>query len=418
MPEARRSGGYWRLLRTNRDFRRLYAATLISLAGDWFLTVALLDLVLEISGSATLASIVVVLQTLPAFFFSPFAGHLIDRVDRKKLMIWVDVIRAGAALLPLLAHDRPTLVFAFAGVAMISIGLAYFDPAASAALPNMVREEDLGAANVLIGSTWGTMLAVGAALGGVVTMQWGRNTAFVVDAATFLLSALIILSIRAPFSAPREKHAVHASSFIASLRETVRFARDNPRVLALLGSKGGFGIGGGVVAMLSVFGREVFTAGAVGIGVLYAARGLGALIGPFIVRGFSQSDDDQYRKIAWCGAIFGLGYMALAVSDNLIFAAAMVMLAHLGGGAQWQTSTYGLQREVPDSIRGRVFSVDYGFVTLTMSLSGIASGWLTDRWGAKFGTMSVASLCLVWSLIWGIGTRRLWRRSEEGRALG
>lgn len=95
---------YWRLLRHNRDFRLLYIGALISLGGDWFLTVALLDLVLQLTGSATLASLMLLCQSLPIFFFTPIAGHVIDRVDRRKLMIVVDIMRTGACLLPLLAR--------------------------------------------------------------------------------------------------------------------------------------------------------------------------------------------------------------------------------------------------------------------------------------------------------------------------
>ena len=155
---------YWRLLRENRDFRLLYTGTLISLGGDWFLTVALLDLVLQLTGSAMLASLILLCQTLPIFVFTPLAGHLIDRVDRRKLMILVDVIRAGACLLPLLARTPQLLPFAYLGVILISIGSAYFEPAAQAALPNIVKPEELGPANVLMGSTWGTMLAAGVKL--------------------------------------------------------------------------------------------------------------------------------------------------------------------------------------------------------------------------------------------------------------
>src|SRR5215212_9465234 len=116
---------YLRLLRTNRDFRLLYFGTLISLGGDWFLTVALLDLVLQLTGSATLASLMLLCQTLPIFVFTPLAGHVIDKVDRRKLMILVDMIRVGACLLPLVARTATMLPFAYLGVILISIGSAY-----------------------------------------------------------------------------------------------------------------------------------------------------------------------------------------------------------------------------------------------------------------------------------------------------
>ena len=397
---------YWRLLRDNRDFRLLYLGTLISLGGDWFLTVALLDLVLQLTGSATLASLILLCQTLPIFLFTPHAGHVIDRLDRRKLMIAVDLLRAAACLLPLLARTPALLPFAYAGVILISIGSAYFEPASQAALPNLVRDEELGAANVLMGSTWGTMLAVGAGLGGAVTMLLGRDASFVFDALSFLLSAGLLWSMRGSFSLGR---AEARPTFIASMRETVHFARNAPRVLGLLTVKGGYGLGAGVVAMLSVFGREVFHAGAFGIGLLFAARGAGALLGPFFLRGAVRTDDARYRAIAFCVLAFGAGYAALAISTTLAAGVAAIAFAHLGGGAAWQISTYGLQRETPDHIRGRVFAADYGFVTLTMALSGLGTGIAADRFGATAATLGAACVCLLFGLIWAASTWRLWR---------
>src|SRR5260370_5606154 len=179
----------WRLLRTNRDFRLLYFGSLISLGGDWFLTVALLDLVLQLTGSATLASLMLLCQTLPIFLVTPIAGRAVDRLDRRKLMIVVDVLRAMACLLPLFARTPALLPFAYIGVIAISIGSAYFEPASQAALPNIFAAEELSAANVLMVSTWGTMLAFGAAIGVSETMRFDRDVSFVVDSIIVHASA-------------------------------------------------------------------------------------------------------------------------------------------------------------------------------------------------------------------------------------
>jgi len=400
---------YWRLLRDNRDFRLLYTGTLVSLGGDWFLTVALLDLVLQLTGSATLASLMLLCQTLPIFFFAPMAGHLVDKVDRRKLMIVVDVIRVGACLLPLLARTPALLPFAYLGVIVISIGSAYFEPAAQAALPNIVAREELGPANVLMGSTWGTMLAVGAAIGGVVTMRFGRDISFIVDAASFLASAGVLWMMRARFSEERS-HDVEHPPLLESMRETVRYAKKSPRVLALLSVKGGYGTGAGTIAMLSVYGKEVFNAGAMGIGLLFTARGIGALLGPFVIRWLIKRDDAQYRAITLCVLAFGGGYVVLGFSKSLTIGLIGIFIAHLGGGAAWQTSTYGLQREAPDWIRGRIFSADYGFLTLTMSLSSLAAGMISDHSGPVVATIGISTLTIAWALFWCVWTWKLWTR--------
>ena len=399
---------YWRLLRENRDFRLLYIGTLISLGGDWFLTVALLDLILSLTGSATLASLVLLCQTLPIFLFTPIAGHTVDRVDRRKLMIVVDLLRVGSCLLPLLARTPAMLPLAYVGVITISIGSAYFEPASMAALPNIVKREELAPANVLMGSTWGTMLALGAAIGGAVTVTFGRDMSFIIDALTFLVSAGVLSMMRARFSEEREEHR-QRPPFLESMRETVRYARAHPRVLALLTCKGGYGCAAGVIAILSVFGKQVLNAGALGIGLLFAARGMGALFGPCLVRALTHRDEQQYRSVVFCVLTFGVGYTALALSKSLAVGLFAIFIAHLGGGAAWQISTYGLQREVPDWIRGRVFSADYGFVTLTMSASSLVTGLSADRFGPVNATIATASLALVFSLVWGGLTWKLWR---------
>lgn len=405
---------YWRLLRDNRDFRLLYIGTLVSLGGDWFLTVALLDLVLELTGSATLASLMLLCQTLPIFFFAPLAGHLVDKVDRRKLMIVMDLVRTGACLLPLLSHTAAMLPFAYLGVIIISIGSAYFEPASQAALPNIVATEDLGPANVLMGATWGTMLAVGAAVGGLVTMSFGRDLSFIIDAASFLASAGVLWMMRARFSEERG-HAHEHPPLLESMRETVRYAKKTPRVLALLSVKGGYATGAGTIAMLSVFGKEVFNAGAMGIGLLFCARGIGALLGPFVIRALIKQDDAQYRAITLCILAFGTGYVVLGFSKTLTVGLIGIFIAHLGGGAAWQTSTYGLQREAPDWIRGRIFSADYGFLTLTMSLSSLAAGMLSDHRGPLVATVTFATLSITWALIWCVWTWRLWDGARASR---
>jgi hypothetical protein len=143
--------------------------------------------------------------------------------------------------------------------------------------------------------------------------------------------------------------------------------------------------------------------------LLFAARGVGALLGPFALRGALRTDDARYKAIAFCVLAFGAGYAGLAISKTLAFGLISIAFAHLGGGAAWQVSTYGLQREVPDFIRGRVFSADYGFVTLTMALSGLGAGIASDQFGPTVATLGTASVCIVFGIVWAIATWSLWR---------
>lgn len=398
---------YVALLRGNQAFRRLYAAQLVSFAGDWFATVALLGLALDLTGSAAVASLVLVLQTGGFALASPLAGVLADRVDRKVLLVAADVIRVPIALAFLLARGPDTLWLAFVAVALLAVGAAIFEPASSAAMPNLVEPHELREANVLLGSAWGVMLAVGAALGGIVAATLGRDAAFVVNALTFALSASFIVGIRRPFQLPREA-ATHAAAsrlgrVASSIGEVIAFARHNRLVASLLLSKTMFGVGTGVVLMLAVFGREVFSAGDVGIGLLFAARGLGALTGPFVARAL-VGVEDRGLIIGITGSLVAVvvAYGLFPLAPTIWLAALLVFGAHLGGGAQWMLSTYGLQRATPDSIRGRVFSFDYGLVTLIISLSTVLAGVLSESlapraavW-AMVGLIAVAGAGWVW----------------------
>ena len=191
------------LLRRNGDFRKLYLASLISLGGDWFLLVALFGLALEFTGSAVSVAALIVAQEVPFGVASLIGGVLADRFDRRRLMVVCDVARTLLCLGFLLVNDPSMMWLAYLLLAVISSFSAVFDPASSAALPNLVEPRELGPANALSGSLWGTMLAVGAALGGIVAAALGRDAAFLIDASSFAVSGLLIARIRRPFSAER-----------------------------------------------------------------------------------------------------------------------------------------------------------------------------------------------------------------------
>jgi MFS family permease len=401
------------LLRRNPAFARLYAASLISFAGDWFLQVALYGLVLELTGSPLLTSLVLVAQLLPFTLLSPVGGVLADRLDRRKLMIVSDSVRAVVCLGFLAVNGREDvwLIYVLAG-ALASLG-ALFEPAASAAVPNVVDPEDLPAANVLVGSAWGTMLAVGAALGGLVSATLGREAAFLGDGLSFALSAGLLLTVRRRFSEirEREEHPPIRDAVI----ETVRYARRDPRVFALLAVKGGFGFAGGVISLLPVFAAQVFGAGDAGIGILLGARGLGALVGPFLGRRFIGGDDARlFTAIGIALGTFGVFYLAFPWMPALWIAAMFAVGAHLGGGAQWTLSTYGLQVLVPDRIRGRVFAFDYMLVTASIAISNVVAGAAADRFDPRYVMASLAGVALAYALIWrALAARALARTSAR-----
>jgi MFS family permease len=402
------------LLRRNRNFRNLYVAQLISFAGDWFLLVALYGLVLGATHSAFMASLVIVSNLVTFFVMSPLAGALVDRMDRRLLMITADTARVGICL-AFLAVGAANIWLVFVLQACLAVFESVFEPASSAAVPNLVDPVDLPAANALVGSAWGTMLAVGSGLGGLVAATLGRDAAFIGDAISFTVSAVLLIRIRRPFSEERER--AH-TSVVAATIETIRYAKRDPRVLALLAVKGGFGLAGGVLVLLPVFATQVFHRGEVGIGILYGMRGLGAFIGPFLGRRIAgDSMHGLFRAISLALAGFGLFYAVFPLMASIWLAALCSMAAHLGGGAQWTLSTYGLQVVVPDHIRGRVFAFDFALVTLAIALSNLLAGWAAEAFGPRPAMAGLSVLALLYAAGWTAATRNVTRSLREAASM-
>lgn len=413
-----RSGG-WRasvsLLKRNKDFRLLFFAQLTSYAGDWFLTVALLGLALEGGSSTYLAALVVVVQMIPFFFSSPLGGYLADRFDRKRLMIWIDFIRGAVCVIALFLGAANIIWLLIVTQAIESTLAGLFEPASQAAVPNVVEKEDLSAANAMLGSLWGTMLAVGAAVGGIVAAVMGREAVLIGDALSFFISAALLLRIRRSFSeSGAAQRKEHTPGFVSSALESLRFARTDRRVLALIAVKTGFGLAGGIgIVLLPILAERGFEAGTIGIGILLAGRGIGALIGPFIGRRIAGDTlPGLFRAIGYALFAFGLVYLFLPLAPSVFVAALFAAGAHIGGGAQYMLSSYGLQITTPDHIRGRIFALDVALITFTLSISALLAAAAAETWGVDVAISALSGLALVFAAIWWWATRSL-RQAPE-----
>jgi MFS family permease len=194
-------------------------------------------------------------------------------------------------------------------------------------------------------------------------------------------------------------------------RETVSYARRDGRVWALVSVKFGFGAAAGVLALIAVFARQIFHAGDVGFGLMMAARGVGALVGPFLGHRLAGRGHRRLLPVIACSlATFGIGYALLGLAPGLWLAAGCVLVAHLGGGSQWVLSSYGLQRLVPDRIRGRIFAFDEGFITLTLAISAVVAGRAADYVDVRIVMIGLAGVMMAYTVGWTFVTRKV-RRS-------
>jgi MFS family permease len=394
-----------RLLREERDFRRVYISQLISLGGDWFAVIPLLTLLPVLTGTGVWGALVLAADTIVFALLSPYAGAIVDRVDRRKLMIACDLVSAAMVALLLLVRREETAWIALVAIGGVAAAKAFYTPAGSAAVPNLVPPADLAMANALSGAAWGTMLAVGAALGGLAAELVGPYWCFGIDVASFLLSAVLTALARTPFGEPRaERHTTVRDD----IRETLVYARADRRVIALLTCKPGPAMGNGVLALFPLLGPQVFGVGGTGVGLLFAARGLGAVTGPFVMRRFVARDEGNlWWVLAASVASFGLTYMLFAVTPWFGVALVLVTVAHMGGGANWVLSQYALQLIVPDQIRGRVFSADFMLATLTLGLSQLVTGALSDVVDLRWLTFGLAAVVVAYSGAWFVATAQI-----------
>src|SRR3989442_704703 len=222
---AHHEGVYLSLLRRNRNFRLLFIGQAISQLGDWFNAVAVYALLLDLTGSATAVAWMMIVQFLPIAIVGPVAGVVVDRVDRRRLMIAADLIR-GCLILGLLAVRRADQVWiAYVVMTLTLAASAFFEPARTATIPNITSRDELLPANALSSAVWSAMLAIGASIGGLVTAVAGRNIAFVINAASFFASAFFIARTQydsTPAAGPRPT-GILALTGVTDLIEGMRY---------------------------------------------------------------------------------------------------------------------------------------------------------------------------------------------------
>ncbi|HEY5934660.1 MAG TPA: MFS transporter [Kofleriaceae bacterium] len=386
------------LLVRNRDFRRLFLASVVSLAGDWFSFVAVADLVTELTGRPGAAAYVYAATVLPVFLASPLAGWAGDRYDRRRILVIADLARVPVVLLLCLAALWGSVELAVGAIIALGIGASFYDPIASASTPNLVSEQELASAQSLMGMVWGSMLMVGAGIGGVVAEVFGRQTAFAIDAASFLVSAWLVSGIKRPL-----QQATAEARAQVRIGDVVRYARDNPVVKRLLFAKGGVSSANGIVGLLPAFANHRFAHISIATGLLFAARGLGALLGPILARVIAGAEPSRRAIVLICAAStlgYATFYSVFPFVTSFALALVLVVLAHLGGGAQWSASTYGLQVATPDHMRGRVIAIDFGLATLLIGVSSIIAGLLADAWDEASATWWLAVVAAIYGIAW------------------
>jgi MFS family permease len=393
------------LIAGNRNFRRLWGGTVVSLLGDWFNTIALYVLVTELTGSPLALGGVFLTKMLPWALSAPLAGVLVDRYNRRALMIGTDLVRAVLVLGFLLIDQPAEVPWLYVLLAAQVVAGAVFTPAKSASIPNITTPRELLTANALMSATWSTMLAVGAALGGLAVEVVGTHAVFWIDSVTYLVSAVFILGT----TIPQDTESAKTSLVRSAVREIVEgwaHLRKNPRIGRIAFAKATWSIaGGGLVYMLALLGERVAPAAlGAGIGVLFMARGIGTGIGPLLTRWLFQDRRQWPTVLGGAIVVCGVCYVVVGVLPwtattlGIALLCVFVVAGHAASAGNWVLSTVMLQKRTADRLRGRVFSTEWLLVMSAESLSILVgsalleAGWLDLAEAVQaFGLLQVAS---------------------------
>lgn len=388
-------------------------AQIVSELGDWLYAVAVYSLLLEYTGSAKAVGLAFVLQVLPQFFVAPAAGVINDRLSRKRVMIFADWVRAGVVLCMLLVRSPQLVWLLYALLFFETILWALFEPAHNAVIPNITSESEVVIANTLSSTTWSFNFAMGFAIGGAIAAYFGRDTVFVLNGLSFVASALLIR--RMHFTEPHVAAGPMKLRELADyspIREGIRYVWHAPQLRATIFVKAGLGLLGANWVLLPILGERVFPvhragfsareSGMLGMSLLMGCRGIGAIIGPLV----SSSWAGEVRSRMRFGILIGflmaaIGYAGLGAATTLPMACAAIMFAHAGGSTLWVFSTTLLQLQTDDRFRGRVFSAEFAFSVLTMSLSSYSAGVLIDH-GVRVGQVAALTggVVLIPALLW------------------
>jgi MFS family permease len=415
---------FLRLLKNNRNYRYTWSGQVVSEVGDHFNNIAVFSLALATTHSGLVVTGVMLSRAIPAVMAGPLAGVVLDRLDRKRVMIVSDLIRAVVAvgfILAISAHSSwPLYVLS----ALLMFASPFFTSGRSAILPTIASKEELHTANSLTQTTGWTTLTLGAFLGGASVTQFGYEWAFAFNALSFLFSAVCISrlkvegggSFRAKGTELTENEVVRPWH---EYTEGLRYMRASPLILGIALLAVGWASGGGAAQILfSLFGELVFHRGPAGIGYLWASAGVGLLLGGGFAHWLGKriSFEGYKRTVGICYVIHGGAYVVFSQMPSFALAVVFIALSRAAIAVSSVLNTSQLLRRVSDEFRGRVFATIETLSWSMMMLSMLGAGLASQRWsprtiGAISGLLS-SSTAIFW--LWANWTGRLPQPAAEG----
>ncbi|WNS41638.1 MFS transporter [Paenibacillus sp. MMS20-IR301] len=374
----------------NRGYRRLFAAGLINGIGDRFSSIAMLALVLHLTGSGMAVGISLGVRVLPYLFMAPLGGLLASRLPRKGIMMTVDFLRVPVALSLMLVDGKEMLWLVYAGGFVMAAGEAVYSPVRKSYIPLLAAPEDLLRINGLEQLLNGCVLILGAFTGGLVSFYFGPDLAFVMNAVSFLTAGLLIMGIpHGSSAAVRDNNNVVQSAQAGSTGSSLSLTAGPPRRRALRKLIAGSLvlqivlcyellvpiINGWDNVLISVYAIQVFRAGDSGVGAFYAALGIGLSLSFFAGRLLRT----RLLAVALCGLLLeGVLLMAISNAGHFITVFLLYIVLSLAGGIGNASLDTLVMRETPAVLQPAVFGLLAAVSGTLLGLSMLTAGWLLD----------------------------------------
>ena len=398
--------GFLGLLRENRNYRFTWSGQVVSEIGDHYNNVAVFALALSNTGSGLVVAGILISRAICAVLAGPIAGVLLDRMDRKRIMIISDLVRAGMAILFILGipKGRTWLLYVLSGALMFAS--PFFSSGRASILPTIATKHELHSANSLTQLTQWTTLTVGSFLGGTSVTQFGYKLAFLFNACSFLFSALCISRLHVDSGFRVDRSDVSGDTVVRpwhEYKEGLRYMKSSPLILGIGLVAVGWATGGGAAQILfSVFGEVVFHRGPAGIGTIWGSAGIGLIIGALFAHriGKTISFDNYKRSVSICYVIHGGSYVLFSQARTFGWALFFIGLSRAAVAVSSVLNVTQQLRHVSNEFRGRVFATieSWNWMTmmLSMAVAGLASTHVSPRViGAWAGVFS-SSTAIFW----------------------
>jgi MFS family permease len=380
------------LLRRSGSFRLLFVATLGSGLGTWMATIALTADLTTRTHSPWWVSVLFIVTFIPSIVVGLVFGPLVDRLSRKRLIVNADLIRLAVFIALAFVHT-PAAIIALATVA--GVANSFFRPAVLAGVPNLVAEDEVAHGTSVLQATDWAAAAIGPVLGGVIVGSWGADVVYWINAATFLFSAVLLLRI--PAQLLQSEQAITRGHW-RDLADGMRAFRRAPALQTALFAFAFAMFAAGLNNVAEPFlAYDALHRGAFGFGLLWTATGIGLVIGSLVSGSLLERRDVRIVYplvfLPWAAGLLGAG-----VAPNLWVASAAMVLAGFGNGLAFPLTVVIVQRNAPDRLRGRVFTVIISAHNAVLGVSMIAAGALTELAGPRW-TYVLASVLLAFASI-------------------